>query len=114
MKSAFLAALVAATLAGCNASAPPPQSASAPTPGSLLVAPSDFKMPEGSGCAGEVARYRAVQDDDLAMGQIAQSVYNQIHEEIAAAAQACAAGRDAEARAMILASRKRHGYPTAL
>jgi hypothetical protein len=113
MKSTFAAALAALTLAGCNASGPPP-SAAAPTPGSLVVAPSDFKMPEGSGCAGEIARYRAVQDDDLAMGQIAQSVYDQIHGEIAAAAQACSAGRDGEARAMIMASRKRHGYPTAL
>jgi hypothetical protein len=48
------------------------------------------------------------------MGQIAQSVYNQIHGEIAAAAQACSVGHDEEARSMVLASRKRHGYPTAL
>ena len=113
MKSVFAAVLAALALAGCNASSPPP-SAAAPAPGSLVVAPSDFRMPEGSGCAGEVARYRAVQDDDLAMGQIAQSVYDQIHGEIAAAAQACSGGRDGEARAMIMASRKRHGYPTAL
>jgi len=113
MKSVFAVAFAALALAGCNASSPPP-SATAPAPGSLVVAPSDFKMPEGSGCAGEIARYRAVQDDDLAMGQIAQSVYDQIHGEIASAAQACSAGRDGEARAMIMASRKRHGYPTAL
>ena len=113
MKSALLAAFAALTLAGCNASSPPP-AAPAPTPGSLVVAPSDFRMPAGGGCAGEIARYRAVQDDDLAMGQIAQAVYDQIHREIASAAEACAAGRDAEARAMVLASRKRHGYPTAL
>jgi hypothetical protein len=48
------------------------------------------------------------------MGQIKRSVYDQIHGEIAAAAQACSAGHDEEARGMILASRKRHGYPTAL
>lgn len=113
MKSAFLAAFAALTLVGCNASSPPP-AAPSPAPGSLVVAPSDFKMPEGGGCAGEIARYRAVQDDDLAMGQIAQSVYDQIHREIASAAEACSAGRDAEARALISASRKRHGYPTAL
>jgi hypothetical protein len=115
MKSTILAIFAALTLAGCNASNPPPTaSAPSPAPGSLLVAPSNFKMPEGAGCTGEIARYRAVQDDDLAMGQIAQSVYDQIHSEIVAAAQACSAGRDAEARAMIMSSRKRHGYPTAL
>ena len=113
MKPALLAVFAALTLAGCNSSGPPP-SAVAPAPNSLVVAPSNFQMPQGSGCAGEVARYRAVQDDDLAMGQIAQSVYNQIHAETAAAAQACSAGHDQEARSMILASRKRHGYPTAL
>ena len=48
------------------------------------------------------------------MGQIKRSVYDQIHGEIAAAAQACSDGHDEEARGMILASRKRHGYPTAL
>jgi hypothetical protein len=121
MKAAILAACVALILAGGNsasgagltpndAAAPP----SAPKPNSINVAPPDFKMPEGSGCSGAIARYRAVQDDDLAMGQIAQSVYNQIHGEIEAAARACSAGHDAEASAMILASRKRHGYPTAL
>jgi hypothetical protein len=113
MKPALLAALAALMLGGCNSSGPAP-SAAAPTPASIVVAPSNFQMPQGSGCAGEIARYRAVQDDDLAMGQIAQSVYNQIRGEIASAAQTCSAGRDEEARAMILASRKRHGYPTAL
>jgi hypothetical protein len=114
MKPVLLAAFAALTLAACNASNPPPATPAAPAPGSLLVAPSDFKMPRGGGCAGEIARYEAVQNDDLAMGQIAQSVYDQIHGEIQTAAQACSAGRDGEARAMIMASRKRHGYPTAL
>jgi hypothetical protein len=113
MKPTLLATFAALTLAACN-SAGPTASAPPPTAGSLVVAPSNFQMPQGSGCAGEVARYRAVQDDDLAMGQIAQSVYNQIHAEIAAAGQACAAGHDEEARGMIVASRKRHGYPVGL
>ena len=64
------------------------------------------------GCAGEIARYRAVQDNDLAMGHVAKSVYNQIKREIDAAEKACAAGQDAEATAMIHASETRHGYPT--
>ena len=78
------------------------------------LTPSNFVMPAGSGCAGEIARYRAVQDNDLAMGHVAKSVYNQIKGEIADAEQVCAAGKDGEARAMITASRKRHGYPTDL
>ena len=113
MKPALLAALAALALAGCNSTGPAPGTPPL-APNSIVVAPSNFQMPQGGGCAGDVARYRAVQDDDLAMGQIAQSVYAQIRREIDAAAQACSAGRDAEASAMILASRKRHGYPTAL
>lgn len=114
MKPALLAAIAALCLTGCNSAGPTPAAAPPAAPGSLLVAPSNFQMPQGGGCAGEIARYRAVQDDDLAMGQIARAVYDQVHTEIEEAAQACSAGRDAQARALVLASRKRHGYPTAL
>ncbi len=48
------------------------------------------------------------------MGHVAQSVYNQIKREIAAAETTCAAGHDAEAKSMVVASQKRHGYPTDL
>lgn len=114
MKAAILAACSALIWAGCNSAHAGSMDAAAPKANSIRVAPRDFKMPEGAGCTGDIARYRAVQDDDLAMGQIAQSVYNQIHSEIEAAERVCAAGRDAQASAMILASRKRHGYPTGL
>jgi hypothetical protein len=109
MKTLFVL-VVAAALAGCNTSAPPPR----PGPGSVVVTPSDFHMPEGGGCAGAIARYRAVQDNDLSMGHVVPSVYNQIKREIAAAESVCAAGHDAQAKAMIAASEQRHGYPTDL
>ena len=112
MKRALLGLLLAAPLAGCNSPAPTPQAA-APA-ASIRVTPPGFQLPAGSGCAGEIARYRAIQDNDLAMGHVAQSIYDQIHAEIGAAEATCAAGRDAQARAMILASRQRHGYPTQL
>lgn len=67
-----------------------------------------------TGCAGVVARYRAVQDNDLAMGHVAKSVYAQIGHEIAGAEKACAAGQDAKAVSMIRASQARHGYPTGI
>jgi hypothetical protein len=38
----------------------------------------------------------------------------QIKRDIAAAESVCAAGHDAEAKAMIAASERRHGYPTDL
>ena len=48
------------------------------------------------------------------MGHVAQSVYNQIKTEIAAAERECSAGNDAKARGMIVASKRKHGYPTDL
>ena len=73
-----------------------------------------FQMPGGSGCAGEIARYRAVQENDHSSGNVAKSVYLQIQREIAAAEQVCSAGADAKASAMIRASQARHGYSTHL
>jgi hypothetical protein len=105
-------ALAALALAGCNANQPAPSASAAPA--SLAYAPSTFQMPAGAGCTGAIARYRAVTDDDSATGNVNQPVYRQIKSEIAGAEQACAGGKDKEAQAMILASRKRHGYPAEL
>jgi hypothetical protein len=105
----FLAALM---LAACNAAAPPEVDAS--TTGSLLVAQQDAQLPEGGTCAGDIARYRAIQEQDIKMGHVAKSVYNKIKAEIAAAEAECSLGHEAHARAMILESKKRHGYPTDL
>jgi hypothetical protein len=99
-------------LAACNA--PTLQASAPPTPGSVVVTPPGFQMPEGADCSAKIARYRAVQDNDLSMGHVVQSVYNQIKRETDAASKVCAAGRDAEAKSMVAASEKRHGYPTDL
>ncbi len=80
----------------------------------VQVTPPSFQMPGGSGCAGEIARYRAVQDNDLAMGHVAKSIYLQIKREIDAAEKVCSAGQDAKATALIHASEARHGYPTSI
>jgi hypothetical protein len=103
--------LAALLLAGCNSAAPPPPAAE---PGSVTVTPPGFQLPEGGSCEGDIARYRAIQDNDLSMGHVAQSVYNQIKREIAAAEEECAKGHEAAGRAAIVASRRKHGYPTDL
>lgn len=99
----------ALALAACNQTTPaaPPPGAAAPG-----VTPSTFAMPQGEGCAGDVARWKAIQDNDLATGHVTQAVHGQIAADIARAQAACAAGRDAEARGLVAASRKRHGYPS--
>jgi hypothetical protein len=78
------------------------------------VTPPGFQTPGGSGCAGEIARYRAVQENDYTSGNVAKSVYNQVKREIDAAERVCSAGNDAKATAMIRASEARHGYSTHL
>jgi hypothetical protein len=76
------------------------------------VTPPDFQMPGGAGCAGEIARYRAVMQNDYASGNVAKSVYLQVKREIDAADRVCAGGQDAKASAMVRASQTRHGYST--
>jgi hypothetical protein len=110
MKPLLLIVLAGLLLAACDASAPEPQAA-APAPATSDVTPDNFKMPGGEGCAGDIARYRAIMDNDLSMGHVAKSVYHQIEKEIDEADAQCAAGHEAQARATVVASRKRHGYP---
>lgn len=98
----------ALALAGCNSAQPP---ASAPVVASRTVTPQNFALPSGDGCAGGLARYRAVLDNDLAMGHVGQSVYATIQSELAPADSACAAGRGGEALSLLRASKSRHGYP---
>jgi hypothetical protein len=78
------------------------------------VTPPDFHMPGGAGCAGEIARYRAVMDNDFASGNVAKSVYLRVKREIEGAQKACAAGQEARATEMVHASEARHGYSTHL
>jgi hypothetical protein len=106
-------ALAGFALAACTSEAPPEPRAM-PTPGSVAVTPPGFKLPQGDDCSAKIARYRAVQDNDISMGHVVPSVYARIVKEIAAAESVCAPGHDAEARAMIAASERRHGYPTDL
>ncbi len=108
--------LLAVTLAlpACNAQQATPSDVALtapPPPASIRVTPPGFHMPEGGGCSGDIARFRAVQDHDLAMGHVTQGVYTQIKSEIAEADQACAAGDSLRAEGLLHASKARHGYP---
>ncbi|MGO4524349.1 hypothetical protein AB4097_05725 [Microvirga sp. 2MCAF35] len=104
IRSLCLTGLLALPLAACN------QTASAPPPAGTSITPSGFRMPEGAGCRGEIDRYRAVMSNDLAMGHVNQSVYNQVERELGPADAACAGGRDAEAVRIVDATKSRHGY----
>ncbi len=100
-----------AALSACNSSRPPEPAPIAQGPASRSVTPPDFKLPEGSGCGGAIARYRAIMENDLSMGHVNKSVYGQIQEEIGEAETACSGGQDARALSLLRASKARHGYP---
>lgn len=91
------------------------QSASSPAPNPALastgVTSPGFRLPEASGCAGEVSRFRAVMDNDLATGHVGKSVHARATADIDRAAAACTAGRDAEAVRIIASTKGRFGYP---
>jgi len=97
------------TLAGCNSSAPPPQGSAPQT--RAATTPSTFSMPQGGGCGGEIARYKAVIDNDHSTGNVNDSVWKQIEGEIASASAACSSGNEPQALGLLRASKSRHGYP---
>lgn len=106
-------ALAACTQTSQQAAAPQAAAPAAPSyagtaPG---VTPAGFRLPEGTGCQGDVARWAAIQDNDLKTGHVSKSVYDNIQKDIAAARAACSAGNSAQASAMIRSSRTRNGYP---
>ncbi|MGL4635223.1 MAG: hypothetical protein ACRCWF_04515 [Beijerinckiaceae bacterium] len=107
-----LIALLASVMfvSACTQTAAPPAAPVQRTSASF-VTPSNFRLPEGQGCSGDIARFRAVQENDLETGHVNQSVYNRIKGEIDQAASLCAAGNDAGARGALSAVKKRHGYP---
>ncbi len=106
---AILSALL--LLAACNQSAPPPAASVAQPQSSSLITPAGFRLPEGTGCAGDVARFRAVQDNDLQTGHVNKAVHTRIGAEIDQAAALCSAGNDAGARGALAGTKRRFGYP---
>lgn len=105
-------AFASLALAACNAARAPEAAAPVePAAASRNVTPSNFSLPEGAGCSGAIARYRAILDNDLAMGHVNRTVYDSIQGEVDQAASACSAGRDAQAVSLVRASKARHGYP---
>lgn len=104
--------LLSLGLAGCQtaAEAPAPQPVPQPAAQPYVTRP-DFRLPEGAGCSGAIARFRAVIDNDLATGHVNRDVHGQMANELRGPEAACAAGRQGEATAGLAAVKRRHGYP---
>ena len=96
-------------LAACQSAGPPP--APAPEQAAPGVTPSTFHMPGGTGCSGEIERFQAVIDNDVATGHTTKGVHDRVSSEIARARTSCAAGNEAGAIGQIRATKARFGYP---
>ena len=107
MKPVVLALALAplAFLGACNT--PAPQASSQASYQSLPagVTPTNFSLPNEPGCKGDVARFQALIDNDLATGHTTQSA------DLSKAQAACNAGQGAQASAMVTSIRKKYGYP---
>jgi len=68
------------------------------------------QLPEGAACTKDLNHYQTVLDADVHTGNVNRSVYDQIETDLGRAANACAAGHDGEARAIIRKTKSDHGY----
>ncbi len=108
MHHLILGVFTAACLGACTSSGPPP----APSPSNAPpgVTPSTFVLPTGTGCTGEVARFQAVMDNDLATGHTTRTVHERVSAEISAARATCAAGNEGGAVGQINGTKAKFGY----
>jgi hypothetical protein len=101
--------LAALALGGCNqtsGSTAPVATASPQAP----APPNWPKLPEGAACTKDLTHYQTVLDADVGTGNVNRSVYDEIETELVPAANACAAGKDGEALALIRSAKVKHGY----
>ena len=98
-------ATAALLLGGCQ-QAGTRQAAVAPT---ATAAP--VQVAQGSGCAGEIARFRGVMANDLATGHVGKAVHDRVVREIDRAGTACSAGLETEAMAILRVTKAQNGYP---
>jgi hypothetical protein len=102
---------LAVPLSACNRTTAPPPAADTGPRSASLVTPAGFRLPEGTGCAGDLARFRAVQANDLQTGHVNKTVHDRIAGELTQAEALCSAGNDGGARASLAGIKRRYGYP---
>jgi hypothetical protein len=101
--------LAALALGGCNQTSGSTAPVATASPGA--PAPPNWpKLPDGAACTKDLTHYQTVLDADVGTGNVNRSVYDEIETELVPAANACAAGKDSEALAMIRSAKVKHGY----
>ncbi len=114
MMKPALAGCALLALGACNTTSQgpaPTMMAAAPPATPSYVTRSDFRLPEGSGCTGEINRFKAVMANDLETGHVHKDVYARVMGEITPAERACSSGQDGQAVAIVRSVKSRHGYP---
>lgn len=110
--SLSLVVLGAIALGGCNLSSGSPAATPVAVAPPAPAQPNWPPLPQDAACTEDLNHYQSVLNADVGTGNVNRSVYDKIETELAPAAQACAAGRDSEARSLIRAAKERHGYRT--
>ncbi len=116
MRRLCLIAVSLLALAACQSTSEAPAPAAQATapkqePRGVTITPAGFRLPEGGGCQGDIARFRAIQANDLETGHVTRMVYDQIEAEMKRADQMCSAGQSGAASAHVRATKSRFGYP---
>lgn len=112
MRATPILAVLGLALSACQSASVAPAK---PAPSDYSVpgvTPSTFRLPSGSGCSGEVERFQAIMDNDLAAGHTTKGVHTRVSAEIDSARRTCAAGNDGGAIGQVRATKAKFGYPS--
>lgn len=92
--AAPLLILLSASLAGCTTSEKPSANA----------------MASGPDCAVQIAEFQELLRQDVDSGKMKRDVYGRASADTNQAAQACTAGRQVQARSILVATKRNYGY----
>ena len=104
-RSVLLLAALGLSLAACQSSAPPPVAAVAAAPAPVVA-----ELAPGAGCGPTIARTQSIVAGDVQTGDLSEAVGKRFGADLCQAADACAAGRTAEALRLHAAAKARYGY----
>ena len=76
----------------------------------MLLAACTTSAAAQSGCAGAIAQFRAVIDNDVKVGHLNRSVHNRILPDLGRLSETCRAGKDDEAMRALATLKSRFGY----
>jgi len=76
----------------------------------ILVLALSARAAAQSGCAGAIAQFRAVIDNDVKIGHLNKSVHTRIVPDLGRVEASCRAGNDAQATRALAALKSRFGY----